>query len=457
MLDRVFELAHVAGPGVLEQTAHGFSAEVARLLALGLGEPAQKNAGQERDVVGARAQRRHLNRDYVQAIVEVLSEITFAHFVQQVPVGGGDDPDVDGDGPLAPQPFELLGLQDAQEPDLRRGRDFADFVQEHGAAVGLLEPARLLTDGPGEGAFLVAEELAFEKCGREGRAVDDDERFFPALAEAMNGLGRQLLARAAFALDQHGGVRGRRVFDQLENRTHLGGFADDPVELLRMFDALLQAAEPLFLKRRAAQGSRNLPEYELDHIQALAVAGTVSVAGDYQSPEQGLLVPNRDDDQPLRKAEGAGQDRRGKDVALEEGGRLNPADEAAGRFVGIGCEELRATLGDGEQALPIFEEDQHGHPAAGDDSLEPADQVAAGVAQRQLGTDLLDDGKRIARLLVGAFDLQRLALELPGAVLEPCDHGVEGGRKAADLVVADGGDLNVEAAAADLFGSLGQG
>jgi hypothetical protein len=35
--------------------------------------------------------------------------------------------------------------------------------QEHGAAVGLLEQADVVGDGPGEGALAVAEELAFQQ------------------------------------------------------------------------------------------------------------------------------------------------------------------------------------------------------------------------------------------------------------------------------------------------------
>ena len=43
------------------------------------------------------------------------------------------------------------------------------------APVGQLEAADALRDGAGEGAFLVAEELAFEQAGGDGGAVELDE------------------------------------------------------------------------------------------------------------------------------------------------------------------------------------------------------------------------------------------------------------------------------------------
>ena len=45
------------------------------------------------------------------------------------------------------------------------------------------KPARLARDGAGEGAFLVAEQLAFQQAGGDGGAIELDER---ALAAALS-------------------------------------------------------------------------------------------------------------------------------------------------------------------------------------------------------------------------------------------------------------------------------
>src|SRR6202008_933278 len=58
--------------------------------------------------------------------------------------------------------------------------------------------------GAGEGALLVAEELALEQRVGQRGAVDGDERLAPARGEVVDGLGDELLAGAALALDEHG-------------------------------------------------------------------------------------------------------------------------------------------------------------------------------------------------------------------------------------------------------------
>ena len=72
-------------------------------------------------------------------------------------------------------------LQEAQQLDLQRQRQVADLVEEQGAAVGDLDLAECRLGGAGEGALLVAEQLAFEqRLGNRG-AVDGDESLFRPL------------------------------------------------------------------------------------------------------------------------------------------------------------------------------------------------------------------------------------------------------------------------------------
>jgi hypothetical protein len=78
-------------------------------------------------------------------------------------VGGGDDPHVDLDCPAAADALELAFLQNAQQLGLERARDVADFVEEEGAAVRLLEAPLARLDCAGEGAAFVAKEFRFEQ------------------------------------------------------------------------------------------------------------------------------------------------------------------------------------------------------------------------------------------------------------------------------------------------------
>ena len=60
--------------------------------------------------------------------------------------------------------------------------------------------------GAGKGAADVAEEFAFEEVRREGRAVDGHEGAVAAVAGVVNALGEEFFPRAAFPLNQDGGV-----------------------------------------------------------------------------------------------------------------------------------------------------------------------------------------------------------------------------------------------------------
>ena len=53
----------------------------------------------------------------------------------------------------------------------------------------------------------MAEELALHEVGRNRGAVDRNHRPIGPRAGAMNGPGNELLARAAFAADQHAAWR----------------------------------------------------------------------------------------------------------------------------------------------------------------------------------------------------------------------------------------------------------
>ena len=130
---------------------------------------------QRHDVVLALAQRRHLDRDDVEAVVQVLAELARLHHRRQVAVGRGDQPHVDAQRARAAQPLELVLLQHAQDLRLRARAHVADFVEEQRAAVGLFEAADALLVGAGERALLVSEQLGLEQVLLQRRAVHLDE------------------------------------------------------------------------------------------------------------------------------------------------------------------------------------------------------------------------------------------------------------------------------------------
>ena len=99
---------------------------------------------------------------------------------------------------------ERLLLEEAQQLGLQRQRHLADLVEEHRAAVGLLEQADLALARVGEGAALVAEQLALEQGIGQRRAGDVRERLVRAVADGVQCARGDVLADAGLAGDQHG-------------------------------------------------------------------------------------------------------------------------------------------------------------------------------------------------------------------------------------------------------------
>src|SRR6266704_604199 len=135
--DGVLELADVARPSVDRQQVIHPRAEPLRGAAVPRTRP-QEVRGEERDVLGPGAQRRHLDRDHVQAVVEILAKPPLGHESFEIRVSRRDPADVDAARRVLSQAAHLILLEDSQKLRLgRRGR-VGDFIQEKGAAVPLL-------------------------------------------------------------------------------------------------------------------------------------------------------------------------------------------------------------------------------------------------------------------------------------------------------------------------------
>ena len=180
----------------------------------------QEVADEQRQVVAALAQRRQVDGDDVEAEVQVGPEAAILHALVEVAVGGGDDAHVDGDRLRAADARERALLEDAQQLGLRARVHLADLVEEDRAAVGALEVAELARVRVGEGAALVAEQLALEQVLGDGGAVDRHQRAAGARAVVVDRLGDDLFAGAALAGEQHGGAQRRDAADGGEHRLH---------------------------------------------------------------------------------------------------------------------------------------------------------------------------------------------------------------------------------------------
>ncbi len=231
--------------------------KASRRLVVFAAELVEKTLDEQGDIFLALAERRQLQRNDVEAVIQVLAETAVANQLHQIFVGGGKDANVDLDRIGAAEAHEFALLNDAKELGLCFRANRGDFVKEDRPLVGHFEKAFLRSDGAGEGALHMAEELRFEQIDGDGTSVDGDESFLRARGCGVDCLGDEFLAGAALAANQHGGTGGGDLRDEIEDGEHLLALANDAREVV----ALLQGALELhvfFAQAAALDRERDL-------------------------------------------------------------------------------------------------------------------------------------------------------------------------------------------------------
>ena len=155
-------------------------------------------------VVEALAQGRHLDRQDVEAVIQVGAKL--AAFDRRFKVGGGrgDHSHVTLDHFIGAHRLEFLLLQHPQQFALQGQGHVADLIEKQRAALGDLQLAGAsLAIGAGEGAGGRAEKLGFQQRFGNRRAVDADKSFMCPGRGAVNCLGQQFLAGTGFPQQQH--------------------------------------------------------------------------------------------------------------------------------------------------------------------------------------------------------------------------------------------------------------
>ena len=164
MLDRVAQLADVAGPGLGCGARRGrrrrawSSATSARRACL-------KKCSARAGMSSRRSRKRgKVDLEDAEAEEQVFAEFTGRHQLAQRAVGRRDDPDVGEPRPRVADRRDFAVLDGPQQLDLEARGDVADLVQQHGPAAGELEQPLSILDRPGERPLDVPEELALDQA-----------------------------------------------------------------------------------------------------------------------------------------------------------------------------------------------------------------------------------------------------------------------------------------------------
>ena len=222
-----------------------------------VGVEVEEMLGEQRNVFAAGAQRRQVDGDDVEAVEKIFAEAAIAHGLAQIDVGGGEDAHIHLNLLNAAEVHEAAVLQHAQNLGLRVHAHGGDLVEEERAAVGDFEEALLGRDGRSERALDVAEERGLEQLRRHGAGVDGHKGLVAARRVGVNGLGDELLAGAAFALNQNRGAAGRDLRHQVEDAQHDLALAHDVGEVVALLERALEL-QILFFGAVAGDGRANV-------------------------------------------------------------------------------------------------------------------------------------------------------------------------------------------------------
>src|ERR1700733_2249839 len=156
-LNDIFQLTHVARPGVgLERGRRGWLNTLHRFL-IHPGVQPQEMLGDFRDVFRMLLERRSINPHYIDAVVKILPEGAVSDHLLEVLVGGKYQACTQRDEFVAAHAAELALLENAQELDLRREGEFADFVEEERTVGSLFEKTYSRAYRAGKSTLFVTE------------------------------------------------------------------------------------------------------------------------------------------------------------------------------------------------------------------------------------------------------------------------------------------------------------
>src|SRR5262249_52445209 len=135
-----------------------------------------------RDVFLAFAQGRERQGDDVEAEEQIFAEPARLDLVFERSVRGGQDTHVRLAFLWVAEALIGAVVEEAQQARLRVRSQVADLIQKERAALGFLNFADGVRDGPGERSLAMTEERAAHQVARQHRTMNGDERKLGSLA-----------------------------------------------------------------------------------------------------------------------------------------------------------------------------------------------------------------------------------------------------------------------------------
>jgi hypothetical protein len=208
-LNHVLEFANVAWPLVREQRGDRGLIEPHRSCDVVM--TLEHRSCERDDIAGSLPQRLKLQREDIQAVVQVFAKTARLHIRQQITVSRGQQTKPRLHRSRRAERRELTLLQHSQQLGLHAERQFAHLIQKQRAAIGLLEEPFEPLGGSGESPFLVPEQQVLDHRLRQAGAVKSNKVFAFAERPIMDVPSQHFLASAGGAADEHGDLGTRNT------------------------------------------------------------------------------------------------------------------------------------------------------------------------------------------------------------------------------------------------------
>jgi len=211
-----------------------------------------------------------MDPDDVESIEKVCTELVGFDLGLGVPIRTGDDPELHHLSPVGAYGADLSVFQDPEEFSLERHGHLGDLIQKDRATIRLCQQPLACGSRAGEGTSNMAEQFALQQRFRDAGAIDSHEAAGAPGAVVVDGLGYQLLPRAALARDEDVEVASRCPLDKIEYLLHEQARPDEIVEAVPPLDLapkrFVLATEPCIFQR-AIEGEGQLLHLEwLGHV-----------------------------------------------------------------------------------------------------------------------------------------------------------------------------------------------
>ena len=215
-MNGILQFADVTWIVVLhERDPHGFGQAKTNLSVLHR-VPRQEVRRQFENVVTPLAERRQLELNDIQPVVEIGAERSGRHEIVQAHVHSGHHPGATDPRYRGTDRSEFAGLQHAQQRYLHGMSHRRRFVKQDRAATGGLEFSRARDGRTSVRSTRRAEEFHFQQRFRQRAAIHCDERFAGPGAALMQQTRDYFLARSSLSANEDGRLGIRNAPHQFE-------------------------------------------------------------------------------------------------------------------------------------------------------------------------------------------------------------------------------------------------